>query len=1040
MNYRTKKLLICIIEVIFAICVVCVFLFSFKAGVYAVTATDFPYPEGGYTEFKGNGKFDYTTTITGEQGANGWFKLFGTVDSYKEMTKDASGTWHGEAPYCQIYGNQNIVAEKDDVILMWKAETAGTVVFDGAFFSLAEAPESDGVKIMMHRRVAEDQAAEELFSCEFPDGHTFGIDLSAENSESTVKGFIPTKFEVAAGEMIYFSFNCRGSSAYDNTFVWLYASFEPKETGGDPTAPDYSYPEGGYETLKAFGKFDYHANIGTEQGVNGWYKVYGNERSYSKMVYGKNYQMSGQEMWMGKGVYSMITNQQELTADGSNTIMLWQAVANGSVKFDGAIFKMGLSGKEEGFDGIRILIHQKKADGGLTKLFDETFMGNFAIDITDGDIQNTYDVKAGDMFLFSMNPVVTSSYDTVYTWLNAELSIDNDDPGTAPAGIGDTVNTDSEDPYLDYNKLKAFNAHNYTESIGEVQGSQNWYKLYGSVTEGYRQMQYDTEMGAWRGTSAVIYNKQDIIPYLGEDVILMWRAPFNGTVSFSGALFIMDVQTGDGVAVSIFNRKSLSESPKKIFEKSYSLSFAKQIDMTGLEVVAGEMYYFSINCKQTTDYDSTFTWLWAEFQKDEDNPGTAPGEDIGEATVTQEDFDSFFGTQQNHDGWYYLYGKADGKYYMMEYNEDSDWWAGMDAFCQIERRNQHPGNNDDAIRMWRAPADGTAVITLNVSGLEYGLGNGIKVLVHRRDITENGYSEAKLLWVKELTESGKIERYNAELSIKNGEMLFFSVSSLGANGNDSTILNVHVAFTKAADGVYPGDDIGIYKPLDITGWFGTTQGQNGWFYAYGSKDKYALSKYDASNERWIGDTDTQLILSGYQHPSDQFASIRIFVAGGTGKISLQGYAQKLQSEGEGVKAFIYHNGELLWSKDFMANDTDRIDLSFLSTIEVEKGDKLFFVVEPKTDNRYDMFVFGIQLKWVEKGEDFTDDDTELLSYLDPVDPFELKGGTNVEEEIPKENPDGKGGCSGTMNTVSVFSAICILFVSIMFFLAKRSKE
>ena len=1042
------------------------------------TAVDFPYPSGGYTALKANNKFPYAEMVSAAQGVNGWYKLYGTVDSYQEMTND-NGIWKGSATYCQLYGNQNIVAENDDVILMWKAEKAGTVVFDGAFFALAEAPESDGVKIMMHNRKAEGQAATELFSCEFPNGMTYAIDLSAENEESGAPGLIQTKFEVVAGEMIYFSVNCRETSGYDNTFVWLHATFTESQTqepepeincdccdetctgecicvagqecntdctcGGENCnvqVPEdtFAYPEGGYSVLAGFEKYDYHANVGTTQGVNGWYKVYGSVDSYSKMHYGNNYQLGGSEMWMGPGVYSMITEKQVINPDGSDTIMLWQADKNGSVKFDGAIFKMGLNGTED-FDGVRILIHKKEANGTITKLFDETFTTNFAIDITGGDITNTYDVSAGDMFLFSVNQVQTCNYDSVYVWLNATLTENTDNPGTAPVGIDDVIVTDAEDPYLSYAKLKAFNAHPYSESIGEEQGSNNWYKLYGNVLGDYYEMTYDSSNGAWMGTSAVIYNKQDAIPYPNEDIIFMWRAPFNGTVSFSGAMFIMDVQTGDGVTLSIYNRKSLADTSSELFKKTYSLSFAKEIEMTDLTVVAGEMYYFVINGNKTVDYDAVFTWLWADFVKNEDNPGTAPGDDLGTATLTQDDFNSYFGTNQNTNGWYYLYGQADGVYYKMEYNENSEWWAGADAFCQIEIMNQHPGNTDDAIKMWRASADGTAKVTLNTYGISYDQGNGVKILVHRRNVSDTGYSAAELLWSKEMTEIGVKEQWSAELTVKNGDMLFFSVDSLGVNANDSTILNVYVDFTKTADGVNPGDDIGEYRPIDTTSWYGTTQGANGWFYAYGSINKYAFSKYVETSERWVGDTDTQLILSGYQHPSNDFASIRLFVAGGTGKINLRGYAQKLQSEGgDGVKAAIYHNGTELWSKDFAYTDTERVDLSSLGIISVNKGDIIAFVLDAKSENRYDMFNFGVEITWAEKGDDFTDDATVLASYLNPVDPFELKGGNNVEDEIPDENPDSKGGCGSNVATTSLAVAILVLLSSVVVLTIKRRKE
>ena len=141
------------------------------------------------------------------------------------------------------------------------------------------------------------------------------------------------------------------------------------------------------------------------------------------------------------------------------------------------------------------------------------------------------------------------------------------------------------------------------------------------------------------------------------------------------------------------------------------------------------------------------------------------------------------------------------------------------------------------------------------------------------------------------------------------------------------------------------------------------QGTNGWFYRYGDAKKPQRSR---QIERFNGEVYSQLgangleIKSSFLHTSEAASPILEWRAAETGKVNVMlTYLKNVNGDAnpgypDGVQLLIYKGSELLKLENAPISTTEELLTEMrLEELEVEKGESLYFVVSPRSNNAFD---------------------------------------------------------------------------------------
>lgn len=325
---------------------------------------------------------------------------------------------------------------------------------------------------------------------------------------------------------------------------------------------------------------------------------------------------------------------------------------------------------------------------------------------------------------------------------------------------------------------------NWYTCVPTVQGENNFFALYGKAEGTYFEMADATEDHSgnrWAGSTDGngIYWRQEFAPNADYDAILAWRAPFNGTVKFTGKIFKDDL-TGsgsDGVRIKAYNRKSLSVEPEEIYNEAFTQNFTIYFNGCDIEVTSGEIYYFAVDQYLSSAFDTTKVWFKAEFTKDEANPGQEATKEIGAREL---DYTGFYGTEQGENGWYYAQGSIE-KYAYMDYgvskNSGEPCWNGVDDWHRITADNMSPGTKFGALRIYVVPKTGVVSImgALNKTG-NGGDGLNAKIYLNGEAIFEHSFGAAP--------SSVSLPKSLRNLSVNAGDLVVY-YTDCGGNGSNA---------------------------------------------------------------------------------------------------------------------------------------------------------------------------------------------------------------------------------------------------------------
>ena len=454
----------------------------------------------------------------------------------------------------------------------------------------------------------------------------------------------------------------------------------------------------------------------------------------------------------------------------------------------------------------------------------------------------------------------------------------------------------------------------------------------------------------------------------------------------------------------------MSVSAEEIYNKTFTQNFAVYFNGVEIPVQSGEIYYFAIGQNGHSVNDVAKVWLKAEFTKNESNAGEEASGGIipdyaGDPSCIFNDAPSYplgdeseyyaVPIEQGGGNFWILYGKADGRYYEMTTSQtDGNAWKGGAEYNEVNwRQDFGPAGGNDAIIAWRAPFNGTVKFTGKVFKDSFNGSDGIALKAYNRKSLSVSAEE---IYNKTFTQNFAVYFNGAEYEVVSGELYYFAIDQAGNSAFDQTKIWLKAEFTKNEQnaGEEASGGVGCARPIDYTGYYGTEQGANGWFYAQGSIEKYALMEFGVNKNSgklvWNGIGDWHLISADNVSPGTKYGSLRIYVCAQDGIISVEGALVKTGEGGDGMNAKIYHNQTELFSYAFGSAYAAAELPQSMKNIRVKKGDTIAYYTDcgGNGSNAYDNVTFACEI-FVESAEG--DRAENLISYLSPVNKLELQG-------------------------------------------------
>lgn len=232
-----------------------------------------------------------------------------------------------------------------------------------------------------------------------------------------------------------------------------------------------------------------------------------------------------------------------------------------------------------------------------------------------------------------------------------------------------------------------------------------------------------------------------------------------------------------------------------------------------------------------------------------------------------------------------------------------------------------------------------------------------------------------------------------------------------------------------------------YKTANII----SRQGENGFYYAWGTAKNYVLMEYGPV---WGGNSDGWHGLEGYQtvngqtlHPGNYWGVMIVWVANESGIVSLDGMMQKGSSNGDGANLGVYHQkyrGDLITIEEHFTRSY--INFEVKKEITVKKGDTIIFYCDSgiAKDNNSDSCGFPFTITYTQTNGD-TVENEDLSVYLNAGRAGAIGGFEHVEPKFEAEVLDGTltekvvtvtEGCGAMLSSPLLFGISLVSLVMI----------
>lgn len=386
---------------------------------------------------------------------------------------------------------------------------------------------------------------------------------------------------------------------------------------------------------------------------------------------------------------------------------------------------------------------------------------------------------------------------------------------------------------------------------------------------------------------------------------------------------------------------------------------------------------------------------------------------------------------------YYLYGDFGGRYFRTYEVSGGLWrYSDTDTFAQIEAEssgavNLHPGNYGDVIKAFRFTADGTVNLRGSVrlkTNAEKNPDrnvNGIRFSIEKRAYTGGGYGEAQALsenYADYELKTDTAARFEITgVKVNAGDLIALSVNNNGNNDSDgnTTVFGAYFTPDENAGAVTLTDDLGC-SSASIRN-YSDEQGKYGWYYAYGTPEKYILMnhRYVYGDYRWTGRFNYQFIGQTQMHPSGKFDDLKIWVSDFDGTISVGGFVMRSSNEGDGAVAGLYFNGEKLW-EETCDHYGKKVYVIPETRLAVKKGDTVIYSLG--TGKKQDEVGDGVEFITNIYCDEITTayPDTDLDAYLSVAkNEAEILGMNKTESE----EETGCGSGKAASEALAVLAAV-----------------
>lgn len=201
------------------------------------------------------------------------------------------------------------------------------------------------------------------------------------------------------------------------------------------------------------------------------------------------------------------------------------------------------------------------------------------------------------------------------------------------------------------------------------------------------------------------------------------------------------------------------------------------------------------------------------------------------------------------------------------------------------------------------------------------------------------------------------------------------------------------AFALCAGALLPARETPAFAATDVPtaasadgSYFRTQQGEDGWFYCYGSPEKYGLMTF--SGGYWVGPESIQYVQRDLLSPGPNTGTLAMKIAESDGTISVRGTIYHAYPDGDGVYGAVWKNGEALYEHTFSGVDEQTVECA---EVPVKKGDRICYYMTNggHFNNAWDGLRFNLTLEYVsrtgEPAEEFaayltglSDDYTEIV--------------------------------------------------------------
>lgn len=899
-------------------------------------------------------KYDF-----GEQGKNGWFYQDGfaseATNSYNIMNFEKEEDRYFDPSYLEIKRDFVNPGKGKSAVIKWKVAQDGKVKVDAAYTKLKNEDKNpswpDGTIVTIFHN----------------DKPLVTEDFAPDRLREITKRLDVASVDVKKGDFITMVVDPKSNNAYDA------GKYEFSIKGITPmvgkTEKDVTYI-GGQRTNNGSTQEDFGS-----QGKGGYCYQSGYYLNPNYAVnletYKKNDKYTTIDGVEIKRDYIMPGNK------GRSAIVKWVANQEGPVDIMADYTKHKNEDKNPDWpDGVDVYIF--KNDRVVKK---QSFAPVVGREVTKDLSVYGLMVKPGDCVTL----MVDGKENTAYDGGNFKFVVEDAELKTIPM-----VNKSGK------------NYANLALDFGE-QGSNGWYYCEGRGVEHYEMLSKKTADGSGyisRKQNNLEVKKDFVQPRLNANAMYKWVVAADGQIDITGDYTKFgnedpNVNWPDGTRFGVYiNRHNIIDETIAC-PRGESESRSKEINIKKLNVHAGDVLTFEVNCNKNNAWDG------GRFNIDIADSNEIKVVVGDEERTNTTALGSLTSMEQGTDGWWFLDGKtpADAKVLTYLNTDGTAYMSTTNAGLEMKKDYVHPGKDKAAIYQWVAYEDGK--IDIIADYVKFGqndpnpdLPDGVKVSVYKNnDVLLEQDVEA----FRGDGNDNKLEIMLTKLEVARGDKISFVIDAKANNAWDAGRLSASIYAVKDKT----PEEEARENNTNLSSAFGE-QGSDGWYYGMCDWDgkNFERLTYDAEMGRYYNNGKPEL-KADFVEPGNGRNAAYQWVVAKTGRINIKGsytkFANNADPEANGVCMRIFINGEeKKWiggdiQGNFAADVVKELDETYL----VHEGDVVMFAVDSDGNDSYD----GGKL-------DVTIQDADELEPEEPVADEDRTNDTSLAEGFGAQGENG----------------------------------